>query len=247
MTQKPTQTMIAGFTIRRTTAAAAFRFLKQRWRRRRRTIVFFANANFVIQCAPLRQTIAESPEILLLNDGVALDIAALLRRGIGFPENLNGTDFTPAFLAALDRAARVYLVGGRPEVVRTAADVLSRRYPQVEICGQVDGYSIWGDEAAAIREINAAGPDVLLVAFGNPLQEKWILQHREALEVPLIFAVGALFDFLSGTAPRAPQYIRRVRLEWAYRLAHEPRRLLRRYTIDMLKFFGMAIFDSNKT
>jgi beta-1,4-glucosyltransferase len=85
------------------------------------------------------------------------------------------------------------------------------------------------------------------VAFGNPLQEKWILRHREALEVPLIFAVGALFDFLSGTASRAPQFIRRARLEWAYRLVQEPRRLFRRYTIDTLRFFGMAIFGGDKT
>jgi beta-1,4-glucosyltransferase len=245
MTRKPTQTTIAGFAIRRTTGSAAFRFLEQRWRDRRRAIVFFANANFVIQCAPLRQTIAESPEILLLNDGVALDIAALLRRGIRFPENLNGTDFTPAFLGALDRTARVYLLGGRPGVAQSAAEALTR-YPHVEVCGQMDGYSIWKDEAAVIREINAARPDVLLVALGNPRQEEWILRHREALEVPLIFAVGALFDFLSGTAPRAPQLVRRVRLEWAYRLAHEPRRLFRRYTIDTLKFFGMAIFGGNK-
>lgn len=245
--EKATQTTIAGFAIRRTTGPAAFRLLQRRWRAGRRAIVFFANANFIIQCAPMRQAIAESPEILLLNDGVALDIAALLRRGIRFPENLNGTDFTPAFLAALDRNARVYLVGGQPGVARTAAEVLSRRYPHIEICGQMDGYSIWTDEAATIREINTARPDVLLVAFGNPLQEKWILRHRQALDAPLILAVGALFDFLAGTAPRAPRFIRRVRLEWAYRLAHEPRRLLRRYTIDTLKFFGMAIFDSNKT
>jgi beta-1,4-glucosyltransferase len=246
MTQKPTQTTIAGFVIRRTTGPAAFRLLKQRWRDRRRAIVFFANANFVIQCASLRQTIAESPEILLLNDGVALDIAALLRRGVRFPENLNGTDFTPTFLSALDRTARVYLLGGRPGVAASAAEVLSR-FHHVEICGQIDGYSIWRDEAAVNRDINAVRPDILLVALGNPLQEEWILRNRTALEVPLIFAVGALFDFLSGTAPRAPQFVRRVRLEWAYRLVHEPRRLFRRYTIDTLKFFGMAIFGGNKT
>ena len=63
---------------------------------------------------------------------------------------------------------------------------------------------------------------MLLVAFGNPLQERWILDHSEALQVPLVFGVGALLDFLSGTAKRAPNWVRRLHMEWMYRLLNEP-------------------------
>jgi beta-1,4-glucosyltransferase len=110
----------------------------------------------------------------------------------------------------------------------------------------MDGYSMWQDEAAVNQEINNAKPDILLVALGNPLQEEWILRHRTSLQIPLIFAIGALLEFLSGSIPRAPQILRRLRLEWAFRLAREPRRLVGRYTIGMLKFFGMAVFGGDK-
>ncbi len=221
------------------------RFLKQRLHRRRRAIVFFANANFVTQCSHLRQTIAESPEIFLLNDGLALDLAALLRSGARFPENLNGTDFTPAFLSRLSQSARVFFLGGRPGVAQRAAEALCRD-PQLDVAGYADGYSVWDDEAAVNRHINDAKSDILLVALGNPVQEEWILRNRASIKVPLIFAVGALFDFVSGNVPRAPQLLRTLRLEWAYRLTREPRRLAGRYTLGMLRFFGMVMLRGNK-
>lgn len=245
MFQIRTRSKIAGFVIRRTTTRVVVRFLNRQWRQRRRSIVFFANANFVTQCGHLRRAIADSPEIIVLNDGFALDVAALLRRGTRFPENLNGTDFTPALLSRLDRKARVFLLGGHPDVVQATAETFGR-LPQVDVCGHVDGYSIWHDEAAVNQKIEDATPDILLVALGNPLQEEWILRNRSSLQVPLILAVGALFDFVSGNIPRAPQILRSLRLEWAYRLMREPRRLVGRYTIGTLRFFGMAIFGSDK-
>lgn len=236
-----TRCKIAGFIIRRTTTHIAVRFLIRQWRHRRRTIVFFANANFVTQCGHLRNTIAESSDVILLNDGLALDLAALLRCGSRFPENLNGTDFTPALLSRLERGTRVFLLGGRPGVAQATAEAI-HRFSEVDIAGHADGYSIWDDEAAVTRQINGVKPDILVVALGNPLQEEWILRNRTSLQVPLILAVGAWFDFISGHAPRAPQILRRLRLEWAYRLMREPRRLTYRYTLGMLRFFSMVIF-----
>ena len=135
-----TRCRIAGFEVRRTTAAIALRFLIRRWRHGRRTIVFFVNANFVTQCGHLRQMIAESPEIILLNDGLALDLAALLRSGSRFPENLNGTDFTPAFLSKLDHGTRVFLLGGRPGVAQATAEAILG-FSKVDIAGHLEGYS----------------------------------------------------------------------------------------------------------
>jgi beta-1,4-glucosyltransferase len=81
----------------------------------------------------------------------------------------------------------------------------------------------------------------MLVAFGNPLQERWILDHADALRAPLIFGVGALLDFLSGNARRAPNWVRRLRMEWLYRLLNEPRRLLKRYSWDLIVFFRQCL------
>ncbi len=237
-----TRVELAGYRIRNTTSAAVTRLLRAGLGRRRRVIVFFVNANFATRCRHLRREIMDAPDILLLNDGFAVDVAARFCAGARFRENLNGTDFTPAFLSTLEPGRRVFLFGARPKVVRDAAEVFGRRYG-VEICGVEDGFSVWEDEPGLTRRINAARPDVLLVGLGNPLQEEWILRHRGELEVPIILAVGALFDFASGNVPRAPRALRRLRLEWAYRLFHEPRRLIYRYSIGILDFFRMALFD----
>ncbi len=237
---------IAGFMIRRTTAEIVVRFISSRLRRQQRTIVFFVNANFVNRCRHLRQAISNTPDVFLLNDGLALDIAAFLRFGAFFPENLNGSDLTPAFLSQLDQDARVYLLGGRPSAVEAAAKVFDD-FSQLQITGYSDGYSIWDNEAAVIEKISQAKPDILLVALGNPLQEEWILRNRDTLDVSLILAVGAVFDFVSGFKQRAPKVLRVMRLEWAYRLALEPRRLFGRYTIGIARFFAAALIDPRKS
>ncbi len=232
---------IAGFNIRRTTTDIMIRFLNGRLRYRRQTIVFFANSNFVTVCRHLQQKISNNPDILLLNDGFALDIVAFLRFGTSFPENMNGTDFTWALLSRLDQKAQVYLLGGRPRVVETAAEVFDG-LSRVKIVGHTDGYSLWDNEADVIENIRHTNTDILLVALGNPLQEEWILDNRDAINVPLIISVGALFDFVSGHTPRAPKVLRIVRLEWAHRLALEPRRLIGRYTIGIARFLATALF-----
>jgi beta-1,4-glucosyltransferase len=236
----PSRLDIAGFPVRNTTAPAARRLIERRLETGRRTVVFFANANFVVRCGHLREATRADPGILVLNDGLALDIAARLRFGAPFRDNLNGTDFTPALLAGLRRPARVYLVGGGETAVAGAASAFAR-LPRVEIAGVQDGFTLWADEAGAVARIAAARPDILLVALGNPRQEDWILRHREALGAPLILAVGALFDFASRRVPRAPALVRRLRLEWAHRLLLDPRRLAGRYTLGMVRFAAAVL------
>ncbi len=82
------------------------------------------------------------------------------------------------------------------------------------------------------------GPDILLVAFGNPKQEKWLSMHRHLLKVPVCIGVGASFDFLAGTVKRAPSWMQHTGLEWLYRVAHEPGRLARRY---LKNGFGLVL------
>jgi N-acetylglucosaminyldiphosphoundecaprenol N-acetyl-beta-D-mannosaminyltransferase len=129
---------------------------------------------------------------------------------------------------------RMYLYGGRNQgaLVQLALN-LRQRFPGVRIVG---GYSPphrpLNDEEreAVIKEINGSRADLVWVGIGVPKQEKWMAEMRDELEAPLLVGVGAAFDFHAGLVPQAPNLLQESGLEWAYRLAHEPRRLWRRYT-----------------
>jgi N-acetylglucosaminyldiphosphoundecaprenol N-acetyl-beta-D-mannosaminyltransferase len=128
---------------------------------------------------------------------------------------------------------RLYLYGGRNQgaLVQLALN-LRQRHPGVRIVG---GYSpphrpLTADEQdAVVAEINRSRADVVWVGIGVPKQEKWMATMRSRLEAPVLVGVGAAFDFHAGLVPQAPMWIQEAGLEWAYRLAHEPRRLWRRY------------------
>jgi N-acetylglucosaminyldiphosphoundecaprenol N-acetyl-beta-D-mannosaminyltransferase len=128
---------------------------------------------------------------------------------------------------------RMYLYGGRNQgaLVQLALN-LRQRYPGVKIVG---GYSppfrALTDEETdrVIDDINGCGADVVWVGIGQPKQERWMADFRDRLETPVLVGVGAAFDFHAGLVPQAPDWMQRMGLEWLFRLAHEPRRLWRRY------------------
>jgi N-acetylglucosaminyldiphosphoundecaprenol N-acetyl-beta-D-mannosaminyltransferase len=134
---------------------------------------------------------------------------------------------------AAESGHRFYLYGGRNQgaLVQLALN-LRQRYPGVKIVG---GYSpphrplTPEEEDAVAQEINHSRADVVWVGIGVPKQEKWMARMRPRLEAPLLIGVGAAFDFHAGLVPQAPNWLQEAGLEWAYRLAHEPRRLWRRY------------------
>jgi exopolysaccharide biosynthesis WecB/TagA/CpsF family protein len=118
-------------------------------------------------------------------------------------------------------------------VVVEAARIIETSFGHT-ICGLCDGYS---DPTDVRKAIERAAPEVVMVALGNPRQELWIADFHPSASVPLLIGVGALFDFLAGNKLRAPMALRVAKLEWLYRLVLEPRRLWRRYTIDIVWFF----------
>jgi N-acetylglucosaminyldiphosphoundecaprenol N-acetyl-beta-D-mannosaminyltransferase len=128
---------------------------------------------------------------------------------------------------------RMFLYGGRNQgaLVQLALN-LRRRYPGLKIVG---GYSppyreLDGEERAALAdEINRSRAEVVWAGIGVPKQEKWMAQMRPHLDAPVLIGVGAAFDFHAGLVPQAPNRLQSLGLEWAFRLAHEPRRLWRRY------------------
>ena len=202
--------------------------------------VFFANTNFVVQCRPLRARL-QAPSVCVVNDGIGMDLASLLVHRRRFAENLNGTDFIPYLCTQSTRPVRFFLLGSRPGVAVQAARHLVEKLGQ-QVVGTCDGYSEYAEAGEAlVARINASGAQVVLVAFGNPGQEAWILDHCAGCDAPVMFGVGALLDFLSGNARRAPSWVRALHLEWLFRLCLEPGRLLKRYTWDMIGFFWICL------
>lgn len=179
--------------------------------------------------------------MLVLNDGIGVEIAARMLAGRGFPENLNGTDFLPAFLARTAHDQRLFLLGGRPGIAERAAARLAADHPRHRIVGLRHGYFPSSDTGKVVEDIRASGATVLLVALGNPAQELWIRAHLAATGVKAAFGVGALLDFLAGEAVRAPALLRNLRLEWAWRLLLEPRRLFRRYVLGNPLFLARVL------
>jgi alpha-1,3-mannosyltransferase len=168
---------------------------------------------------------------LLLNDGIGLDLVSLIKYGERFGHNLNGTDFTPFYLKSTRHTYRIYLLGGRPGIAVRAAAALRGIAPQHEYVGERDGYFSEAENAAVVADIRARRADVVIVALGNPQQEIWIADNLDMTGARLAIGVGALFDFLAEAVPRAPLWVRRIRLEWLYRLSLEPKRLWKRYMV----------------
>jgi N-acetylglucosaminyldiphosphoundecaprenol N-acetyl-beta-D-mannosaminyltransferase len=139
-----------------------------------------------------------------------------------------------------ERGHRVFLYGGRDQGSLAQLTLnLRLRFPGIKIVG---GYSppfraLTEDEDDAIaRQINAARPDVVWVGIGVPKQEKWMARLRDRLDAPVLAAVGAAFDFHAGRVSMAPEWMQSRGLEWTYRIAQEPRRLLPRYLIHNPRF-----------
>ncbi|MDQ3850658.1 MAG: WecB/TagA/CpsF family glycosyltransferase [Actinomycetota bacterium] len=134
---------------------------------------------------------------------------------------------------AASSGVKMYLYGGRNQgaLVQLALN-LRRRFPGVRIVG---GYSppfrdlSAEEEDAIVEEINRSGAQVVWLGVGAPKQEKWMAAMRDRLNAPVLVGVGAAFDFHAGLMPQAPAWMQSAGLEWLYRLAHEPRRLWRRY------------------
>lgn len=174
---------------------------------------------------------------LVVPDGMPLVWASELL-GCRLAERITGVDLVPKLVALSARKGyRIFLLGGRPGVAERAKQILERDYPGTCIVGTyapAEENLICMDHREILDRIHAAHPDILLVAFGNPKQEKWIWMHRKRLGVPLSMGVGGSFDILVGDARRAPRWVQQCGLEWAMRCVQEPLRLGPRYLRDFL-------------
>lgn len=180
---------------------------------------------------------------LAIPDGIGLILAARLA-GRRLRAHVRGSDLVER-LAARSGAAgwRWFLLGAEDGVAAEAASRLAAQNPGLVITGAMPGSPDPADDLEMRRIIaNAAPVHVLLVAYGAPLQERWIARNQAALDVPIQMGVGGAFNFIAGRSPRAPSWVRRLELEWAYRLATEPWRWRRQLALP--RFAALAAAEA---
>lgn len=210
---------------------------------------FFITANLhyaMLTAQDARLPAVNAKAAFLVADGMPL-VWASRWRPVRLPQRVTGSDLVPALCArAAERGYRVFFLGGAEGVAEEAVRRLTERYPTLPVAGiEVPPFRPLSPEEteALIARIRATRPDLLFVAFGQPKGELWLAEHCEALGVPVSVQAGGTVDFLAGRIRRAPRWIQRIGLEWAFRLSQEPSRLATRYARNGLFVFRMLARD----
>ena len=198
--------------------------------------VITANLNYVMlhHCRPEIRPVTDDAD-LILADGQPI----VWRSKLGqdpLPERVAGSEMI--YRLAEESSLKgwgIYFLGGEPGVAATCAERLANLYPGLKIAG-VESPPFRqltpAEQSAQDERIRNSGASLLLVAFGQPKGECWIHEHYKRLGVPVSIQLGASFDFIAGTARRAPRIWQQVGMEWAYRMLSDPRRLVPRYAAN---------------
>ena len=174
-------------------------------------------------------------------DGVGVLLASRLL-GCPLRERVTGSDGIYALAGHSARHGyRVFFLGAAPGVAGRAALALQAAYPQLQVAGTYAGSPQPDDSEDVISRVRAAAPDLLLVAYGVPAEERWIATYRARLAVPVMIGVGGTFDFVAGVTRRAPPWMRTIGLEWLHRLVREPWRWRRQLALP--RFVALVVWQ----
>lgn len=224
---------------------------------RRPLSVTYLNPDYALRAfrdSRLRSDIDTFDLVLVDGNGVRL-LAPLF--GVLVPQRLDTDTVAPAFFRLLhSTGSSVFLFGCAPGVAATAAQRLTDSLPGLRIAGTEHGFHDLhrghpgrfhpDDSAAIVAAVNASGADALLVSLPTPTQQRWVAAHRHELDVPVVMTGGSYLDHLASSGGLDEQWYPRwadaLRLNWFYRLVKEPRRLLRRYTLDIVVFAAIVLW-----
>jgi len=207
----------------------------------KRKFVTYLNAhcfNLAIKDKKYRQILSVSD--IVYPDGISIVWAARIL-GYSLPERVNAADFFGRFCRETqDRKISLYLLGGSENTIKKAIERLKANYPRLKVHGSYNGYFSENEEIKIIEEINRQRPHILLLGLGAGRQEKWVFRNLNKLDVNVVWAVGGLFNLLSGELKRAPRWMIKAGLEWLYRLIQQPNKLWRRYLIGNTIFIFLV-------
>lgn len=215
-------------------------------------LVATLNVDFLVNSLGFSPSKPRHPELLNILRNADLITAdgfpiVLLSKISGYPlkERVTGADLVPALAAkAAQTGKSIYLLGGAQGSAEQAATKLTTDYPGLVIAGtsapmiSTEGENMMDwcqDDAKIVSAINESKADILLLALGNPKQELWFNRNKHRLLVPVSIGVGGTFEFLIGMVSRAPLWMQNNGMEWLYRIAQDPKRLIKRYTIGLIK------------
>ena len=236
--------VILGVPFDVVTRGEAVALIEQMVAARRPHYVVTPNVDFLVQASEdieLRRILFDAH--LVVCDGTPL-VWASRWLGNPLPERVAGSDLVPLLISlAAQKGYRIFFLGATEAAAERAVANLRSRYPELIIAGHYSppfNQLLEMDHERIRERIAHARPDLLLVGFGCPKQEKWIAMHYRALDVPVVAGVGGTIDFLAGHIKRAPLWMQHAGAEWVFRLSQEPQRLFHRYRKD-LWVFGRSI------
>ena len=198
-----------------------------------KTREFFASADY---------THIDGTGLLVLGKLVGLPFEVKHRTGY--------MDLFPAMIPdAIQKQWRIFYLGSEPKVLERGLARLRQEYPTLQIEGHHGFFSKENAEAendSVVKLINDFSPDILFVGMGMPLQEWWILDNYERLNVRAVLHCGGMMDYIAGQVPTPPRWLGPIGLEWAYRLVTEPLRLWKRYLIEPFQLATALLFRKNR-
>jgi N-acetylglucosaminyldiphosphoundecaprenol N-acetyl-beta-D-mannosaminyltransferase len=207
-------------------------------------------ANLAARDPLLRRYLNELCDLVYC-DGKGIGWGARLQ-GLPEPPRMTAADWLPDLMGRFKQEdLRVFVVAGKPGVVDRAVEELDRYIGGLvgglDPIGSHDGYVASPEKtASAIDAANAFNADVVLVGMGSPIQEHWVLANRNRLNAPVVWALGATFDYYAGEQARGPEWLRKAGHEWAARLIANPTRLWRRYVLGNPQFLWRAWRSAQK-
>jgi N-acetylglucosaminyldiphosphoundecaprenol N-acetyl-beta-D-mannosaminyltransferase len=216
-----------------------------RWiRHGRRSYVTLTGVHGVMESVR-NETVREAHNAagLVLPDGMPL-VWLLWQSGFRSADRVCGSDLMEAlFNYSQQTGYRHFLYGATSKTLQLLQSQLIRKFPAAHIVGAHSPpfRPVHGDEDDdIIKTINASAAEIIWVGLSTPKQELWMARHRERLSAPVLIGIGAAFDFHAGLVPRAPRWLQKVGLEWAFRTAMEPRRLTKRYFRNNPAFLALV-------
>ncbi len=203
----------------------------------------YVNVNVFLQYYKNKEWRSILNEFFLIPDGVGVYLSSKFLYGKnGLSERIVTTDLWYNILKTADeKRYKIFFLGGSVEAASMLEKKIRTSYPNLIITGVIDRNTY--NDFKTIRMLNESRSDILFVGLGTPLQEQWIYQNSERVNIPVQIAVGSAIEFFSENYKRAPLVLRKIGLEWFYRLLKEPKRLWKRYLIGIPVFvFKVIVF-----
>lgn len=175
---------------------------------------------------------------LVVADGIGVVKAAKIL-GRPLKARVPGIELGEALCASIAKTGgKLFLLGAKPGVAKTAGENLCKKYPGLNVCGSHDGY--FKEDGPIVEEIKAAGADVVFACLGAPKQEYWMSENGPKTGAKLMLGLGGSLDVFAGTVERAPEKWQKAGLEWAYRLMKEPKRIGRMAKLPLILVDAVA-------